>query len=97
VSGRKRAAAAIRRLFASRSSVPARIRLERRLAAGSALLAVATLVWRDWIELVFRVDPDRGSGALEWAILGGSIAVSVVFAALARHESQNALAPRVSR
>jgi hypothetical protein len=25
-----------------------------------------TLVWKDWIEIVFRVDPDAGNGAAEY-------------------------------
>ena len=43
--------------------------IEAWVAAASGLLCVATLLQRDWIELVFRVDPDQGSGTLEWSIV----------------------------
>ena len=36
-------------------------------------------MWRDWIEVVFRVDPDHHNGSLEWlivlALLGASISL----------------------
>jgi hypothetical protein len=32
------------------------------LAVTSAMLFVITLAWPDLIEIVFRVDPDRGGG-----------------------------------
>lgn len=38
------------------------------LAALFAALAVLTLIVPDWIEVVFGVEPDAGSGSLEWAI-----------------------------
>ena len=60
--------------------------IESWLAAVGGLLAVITLISQEWIELVFRVDPDHGSGALEWAIVGGLVAVSLASAALARLE-----------
>ena len=49
-----------------------------------AVLAVLTLVESDWIEEVFGVDPDAGSGALEWLIVGASSLIAVVLALLAR-------------
>jgi hypothetical protein len=55
------------------------------VAAGLVMLFV-TLVWRDWIELVFGADPDGGSGSLEWALVAAAIAVAVTAAILARLE-----------
>ena len=66
--------------------VSARVRfcVEVVLAVISASLAVLTLITREWIEVLFGVDPDGGNGALEWAIVGALIAASVVFALIAR-------------
>ena len=87
MSGSRRAAAAIGILFARFIRVPAdrRVRVwsESALACLAALLALTTLLWRDWIEIVFHVDPDRGSGTLEWAIVGACVAMNVAFTALA--------------
>jgi hypothetical protein len=41
---------------------------ERALAAIFGLFFIATLLAPDWIELLTDVDPDAGSGALEWGI-----------------------------
>jgi hypothetical protein len=48
----------------------ARFWVETALAALTAVLAVVTQLWPNWIELVFRVDPDHGNGALERVLLG---------------------------
>jgi len=64
----------------------AKLWIESWLAAASALLFLVTLINAEWIELVFGVDPDGGSGALEWAIAAGLLLVAVVAGVLARLE-----------
>jgi hypothetical protein len=61
-------------------------RIEARLTLASGLLFVLTILWKDWIELVFRFDPDRHSGALELAIALAFLAITVSFGVLARRE-----------
>jgi hypothetical protein len=56
------------------------------LAAMSAALLVVTLAWHDWIEIVFRVDPDHGSGWLEWLIVVLAFGLTLTFGASARQE-----------
>jgi hypothetical protein len=67
--------------------------LEAVLAAVNAALLVLTLVWKDWIEIVFNVDPDAGSGAVEWSIVGLTLVLTIAFVLLARREWQRAFAP----
>ena len=57
-----------------------RYMLELACAVGAGILAVLTLVVHDWIEVVFRVDPDGGNGLVEVAIV---VTLFVVSAALA--------------
>jgi hypothetical protein len=56
------------------------------LGVASGLLFLLTLATQEWIELVFGVDPDNGSGALEWAIVACLALVTLLFGAFARHE-----------
>lgn len=60
--------------------------VEAAAAAASAVFLVLTLLWKDWIEIVFGVDPDHHSGSLEWAIVAGSVAATLLLVALARRE-----------
>jgi hypothetical protein len=65
--------------------------IESVLAAASLVFALLTLLWKDWIELVFRVDPDHHSGSLEMGIVLAAIAITVIFAILARVEWRRAV------
>jgi hypothetical protein len=56
------------------------------LAVVSAALLVVTIAWPEWIELVFRLDPDYGSGWLEWAIVVVASALTVTFSIGARQQ-----------
>ncbi len=62
--------------------------VETSLATLSAIVAFLTALWHDWIEIVFRVDPDHHSGALEWAVVAACIAATITCIALARREWQ---------
>jgi len=43
--------------------------LELLSACLTGALGMVTLVAHNWIEVVFKSDPDHGSGALEWVIV----------------------------
>ena len=66
--------------------------LETGMAIVTSILFVITLVQRDWIEIIFNVDPDRGSGLLEWSIVGALLVVTIVLVILARYEWRKARA-----
>jgi hypothetical protein len=59
---------------------------ETVLAVLTGVLGLVTAIWRDWIEIVFGVEPDQGSGALEWGLVAALFAVSAVCGLLARAE-----------
>jgi hypothetical protein len=61
-----------------------RFRIEAVLAVVATVFLILTLVWKDWIEIVFGVDPDHGDGSAEWLIAGGAALLAVVFGVLAR-------------
>jgi hypothetical protein len=67
-------------------SMRTRFWVESALAGATALLAVVTLAWHDWIETIFGVDPDHGNGSLEWLFVAVMAAAAVSFAGLARAE-----------
>jgi hypothetical protein len=63
-----------------------RFAVELTASVASAALAAVTLVRRDWIEAVFQVDPDAGSGLLEWLVVASLVAATIGFAVAARAE-----------
>jgi hypothetical protein len=60
--------------------------IETVLAAICVVSLVLTFLWKEWIEIIFHVDPDNGSGAAEWWLAIGSGVLAVVFAVAARVE-----------
>ena len=64
--------------------------MEAFLAAVSGVFLILTLLWKDWIEIVFGMDPDHHSGSVEWLIVAVSLAVTVIFFVLARLEWRRA-------
>jgi hypothetical protein len=70
--------------------VRARFWLEAILSVLTTGLFVLTLVSRDWIERIFHVEPDGGSGALEWLIVAVLLVVSIALIVAARTEWRRA-------
>jgi hypothetical protein len=66
--------------------VRARFWVESILGIAAAALSLLTLVWREWIEAIFRIDPDGGSGAAEWAAVGVLAVASIACSLLAARE-----------
>ena len=64
--------------------------LQAGMAGLTGLLAVVTGIWPDWIEIVFGIDPDKGSGSLEWVIVLALFAIAVTLGARARLTWQRA-------
>ena len=64
--------------------------VEAGLGLASTVFALLTLAWKDWVEIVFKVDPDHHSGSLEWIIVAVAVAVTVITFAAARIEWRKA-------
>lgn len=67
-----------------------RFYVESGMSAASLILLIITLVDNQWIEAVFGVDPDEGSGSLEWLITAVLIVVTLAGAIFARLEWRRA-------
>jgi len=67
-----------------------RLRIESGFASVSAILFVLTLVNDEWIEAVFGVEPDAGSGVSEWALTLGFLGATVVLGLMARANARRA-------
>jgi hypothetical protein len=75
----------------NRRHVRIRLWFEVGLAVASAGLFIVTLFWHDWVELIFHVDPDEGSGLLEVGLTLATALVSLLFAMTARAEWRGSL------
>lgn len=64
--------------------------LETVLGVVTGILFVITLVWHDWIEIIFNVDPDQGNGSLEWLIVAALLVVTIILFILASYEFRKA-------
>jgi len=71
--------------------------IEAAIGLLSTALLVVTLIWPDWLELVFGVDPDGGNGLAEWAFVALFALVALVAAAFARNDWRKARLQFVSR
>jgi len=65
-------------------------RIEIGLAVVAGTLAVMTLFWPTWIETLFDVEPDGGSGEAEWWIVAVLALVAVMLGLLARRDFRGA-------
>ena len=68
------------------SKLRTRFWIEIGLTILSGFLFTLTFFQKEWIEVVFRIDPDQGSGALEWFIVVGLLTMTIAFALLAHSE-----------
>ena len=64
--------------------------IETILGSIVGILTIITLFWRDWIETVFGVDPDRGNGSAEWLAVAVLLVVTLTLALGARFEWRRA-------
>ncbi len=75
-----------------KSELRRRFWFETALAIVTCILFTITLVQRDWIEIVFGIDPDSHNGALEWLIIGTLLAVTLALSTLVSYEWRRARA-----
>jgi hypothetical protein len=64
--------------------------LESVLGSITGAVAVITLFWHDWIEIIFGVNPDEGNGSAEWLVVVILLAVTSVLVLGARLEWRRA-------
>jgi hypothetical protein len=60
------------------------------LALVTMFLAIITTLWQNWIEIVFRVDPDHGNGSFERWVVGVAAVLCLASLLLARREWKRA-------
>ncbi len=60
------------------------------LGSITGVVAVVTVFWLDWIEVVFGADPDKGNGLAEWVVVVTLLFLTVALAVGARFEWRRA-------
>jgi hypothetical protein len=61
--------------------LPLRFWIETAFGVASAVVLAMTLVWPDWIERIFGLEPDAGDGSAEWGwAVAFAVAALVLFA-----------------
>ena len=75
-----------------RKALRGRFWFETGLAIITGILFVVTLVWHNWAEIIFNIDPDQGSGLFEWTVVGALLVVTIALIVLARYEWRKAQA-----
>jgi len=73
------------------SGLRPRFWLESICGSVTGMLAAITLFWHDWIEAVFRINPDSGGGSAEWLMVLVLLLVTVALAVGARREWHRAV------
>jgi hypothetical protein len=79
-----------------RSPLSLRFYVESAVGLAGLVLFAVTLVWNDWIEMVFHVDPDAGNGSAELLVCVVLLAIAGVSALLARTEWRRSYQARPS-
>lgn len=63
-----------------KTAVRFRFWLEAVMATITGIMLVLTLLWEDWVEVIFRVSPDGGNGSFErWLVVALSVATITLF------------------
>jgi hypothetical protein len=64
--------------------------LEIIMALGTAILLAVAFVCNDWIEIAFGLNPDHGSGWMEWFMATVLLVATITLSVLARREWRGA-------
>lgn len=67
-------------------------RLEVAFAVIAGALCVVTVALPNWIEVLFRVDPDHHDGVVEWLVAGALVLISIAASVSGRQHRRQWLA-----
>jgi hypothetical protein len=74
-------------------SVRGRFWLEAALASVTACLMLLTLIVPDWLEEIFGLDPDGGTGTVEIGIVVALVIATALLTVAAHRERRRTLEP----